>query len=66
MDLHKIETGAEGLLLMIGNSDGYLKIVDFGSKPQLKSIQIDTKSIVDIKVPPAHNFHNTKVCFTLS
>ena len=37
----------------MGNGDGYLKILDLGSKPQLKSIQIDTKSIVDIKVPPA-------------
>lgn len=42
----------EGILLLVGNSAGFLKILDFGTKPQLTSIQIDTKPIVDIKVPP--------------
>lgn len=65
-DKDQVHSGAEGLLLLLGNADGYLKILDFGVKPQLKSIQIDTKPIVDIKVPPSQKFYNTKVCFTLS
>ena len=53
-DNHQVQSGAEGILLILGNADGYLKILDFGIKPQLKSIQIDTKPIVDIKIHGAN------------
>ena len=41
------------------------KILNLGEKPQLVSLQIDTKAIVDLKAPPPEKFCDTKVCFAL-
>lgn len=38
--------------LVMGNEAGFVKIIDFGQKSEIQSFQIDTKSIIDIKVPP--------------
>jgi hypothetical protein len=38
--------------LVMGNEDGFMKIIDFRERGEIQSFQIDTKPIVDIKVPP--------------
>jgi hypothetical protein len=36
----------------MGNQDGFIKILNFKDKSEIQSFQIDTKAIVDIKIPP--------------
>lgn len=51
--------------LVLGTEDGFIKIIDFKNRKEIQVFQIDTKAIIELKVPPPESFSNHHVCFAL-